>query len=546
MVQVGRQAEKRKGRAASPGLASGPVVPLEVAAVQAEATATVAADPAAELARLAQALEDASAQLAVLMERVDEDAAEMLEFQLAMVEDEELSAPAVSAIKAGTAAPVAFAAALDTAIAGYLASDDDYFRARSADLSDIRDRVLRLLAEPDTEERRGSPKGAILVGVDITPSRFLETDWSAGGAIALAEGSPSSHVAMLARARGVPMVTGLGALEVAERVTAIVDGETGTVWFDPDAAMQAEHEALRALRAHEADAARAHLDKPARTACGQAVSVMVNVAEPDEVDGIDPAHCDGIGLMRTEFLFHGPGGLPDEETQYRAYRKVLEWAGGRSVTIRTLDAGGDKPVPGLTVAEANPFLGCRGIRLSLLRPDVFRVQLRALARAAVHGNLQVMLPMVSRPDEIVHAGELFDACVAELRAEGVEAVRRPPLGIMVEVPCVAITPERFLAADFFSIGSNDLTQYVMAAGRDSAEVADIGRADDPAVLALVEATVRAGETAERSVSLCGDAGSDLDVLPKLLARGLRRISIAPAALARVKASIAAMRLDGDG
>ena len=458
MVQTGRQAEKRKGRAASPGLASGPVVPIENVATRTEAMTAVAADPAAELASLAQALEGASSQLAALIDRVDADAAEMLEFQLAMIEDEELSAPAVAAITDGAAAPVAFAAALDAAIAGYLASDDDYFRARSADLSDIRDRVLRLLADPGMAERRESPKGAILVGVDITPSRFLEVDWSAGGAIALAEGSPSSHVAMLARARGVPMVTGLGSLDVDERAVAIVDGETGTVWFDPDAEMQAEHEALRARRAHEAAAARAYLDKPARTACGEAVSVMVNIAEPDEVDGIDPAHCDGVGLMRTEFLFHGPGGLPDEETQYRAYRKVLEWAGGRSVTIRTLDAGGDKPVPGLTIAEANPFLGCRGIRLSLLRPDVFRVQLRALARAAVHGNLQVMLPMVSRPEEVGRAGELFDACIAELRAEGVEAVRRPPLGIMVEVPCVAITPERFLAADFFSIGSNDLTQ----------------------------------------------------------------------------------------
>ncbi|WP_428698329.1 phosphoenolpyruvate--protein phosphotransferase [Stappia sp.] len=546
MVQVGRQAETRKGRAASPGLASGPVVPLEATAIRAEATTARPADPAAELARLAQALEDASAQLSVLIERVDEDAAEMLEFQLAMIEDEELSAPAVAAITGGAAAPVAFEAALDAAISGYLASDDDYFRARSADLVDIRDRVLRLLSAPGAAESSRGPKGAILTGVDITPSRFLETDWSEGGGIALAEGSPSSHVAMLARARGVPMVTGLGALDAAGRVTAIVDGETGTVWFDPDAAVQAEHEALRTRRAREAGAARAYLDKPARTACGEPVSVMVNIAEPDEVDGIDPAHCDGVGLMRTEFLFHGPGGLPDEETQYRAYRKVLEWAGGRSVTIRTLDAGGDKPVPGLTIAEANPFLGCRGIRLSLLRPEIFRVQLRALARAAVHGNLQVMLPMVSQPDEIERAGELFDACIEELRAEGIEAVRRPPLGIMVEVPCVAITPERFLAADFFSIGSNDLTQYVMAAGRDSAEVAEIGRADDPAVLALVEATVRAGQAAKRPVSLCGDAGSDLAVLPKLLARGLRRVSIAPAALARVKAAIAATRLDADG
>ena len=222
MAQVGRQAEMRKGRAASPGLASGPVVALEATAIRAEATTVRPADPAAELARLAQALEDASAQLSVLIERVDEDAAEMLEFQLAMIEDEELSAPAVAAITGGTAAPVAFEAALDAAIAGYLASDDDYFRARSADLVDIRNRVLRLLSAPGAAEGSQDPKGAILAGVDITPSRFLETDWSEGGGIALAEGSPSSHVAMLARARGVPMVVGLGPAANGDAVMATI------------------------------------------------------------------------------------------------------------------------------------------------------------------------------------------------------------------------------------------------------------------------------------------------------------------------------------
>ena len=526
------------GRAASPGLAAGPVVVVD----KVVAGTRAAGDPDAEAANLSQALDAASAQIAALMETVEPDAAEMLEFQLAMLEDAELTAPARAAIAGEASAAAAFAGALDAAIADYRASDDEYFRARSADLADIRERVLRALSG---EEGAASAAGAVLVGKDLTPTRFLETDWSAGGGIALAEGSPSSHVAMLARARGVPMVTGLGAFDTSDLQDALVDGDSGRVCFNPDEAARGQHAERAEALAREAEVAKSYLNRPAATACGVSISVMINVAAPEEVDTLDPAHCDGIGLMRTEFLFHGPDGLPDEDSQYRAYRKVLEWAGGRSVTIRTLDAGGDKPVPGLTVEESNPFLGCRGIRLSLRRPDVFRVQLRALARAGCHGTLQVMLPMVSVPEEIAEAAWLLDGCVAELRSEGHEAVR-PPLGIMVEVPAVAVTPERFTAAEFFSIGSNDLTQYVLAAGRDSPDVATLGRADDPAVLALVASTLRGGAAAGLPVSLCGDAGSDLAVLPKLLACGLRRVSVAPAALARVKAAIAGMRLGDDG
>ena len=526
------------GRAASPGLAAGPVVVVDVLAGDVAASG----DAHAEAANLTRALETASAQIAGLMETVEPEAAEMLEFQLAMLEDEELTAPVRAAIADDSSAAAAFAEVLDAAIADYRASQDEYFRARTADLADIRERVLRALSGKASE---APVAGAVLVGKDLTPTRFLETDWSAGGGIALADGSPSSHVAMLARARGVPMVTGLGAFDTSDLKEALVDGDSGRVRFNPDEAARRQHAERAEALAREAEAAKSYLGRSAVTACGAPISVMINVAAPEEVDALDPAHCDGIGLMRTEFLFHGVGGLPDEDSQYQAYRKVLEWAGGRSVTIRTLDAGGDKPVPGLTVEESNPFLGCRGIRLSLRRPEVFRVQLRALARAGCHGNLQVMLPMVSVPEEIEAAARLLDTCVAELHAEGHEAVRLP-LGIMVEVPAVAVTPERFAAAAFFSIGSNDLTQYVLAAGRDSPDVAELGRADDPAVLALVASTLRGGAAAGLPVSLCGDAGSDLAVLPKLLACGLRRVSVAPAALARVKAALAGMRLGDDG
>jgi phosphotransferase system enzyme I (PtsI) len=275
--------------------------------------------------------------------------------------------------------------------------------------------------------------------------------------------------------------------------------------------------------------------KPVATANGVPVRVVINVADPADVGRIDIASCDGVGLMRTEFLFGRS--LPDEETQYRAYRKVLEWADGKPVTIRTIDAGGDKPVPGFTVEEGNPFLGLRGIRLSLARPEIFAVQIRALLRAAVHGNLKVMFPMISVPDEYARAVAQFADEAAKL-ADARVAHAIPPLGIMVEVPSVAIAPELFSDAAFFSIGSNDLTQYVMAAARDNTSVAPLNSMINVAVIKLIAAVAEFGRLHGISVSLCGEAGGDPAAIPHLLRAGLRDLSVAPAQLALAKAAIA--------
>src|SRR5205085_3012779 len=239
---------------------------------------------------------------------------------------------------------------------------------------------------------------------------------------------------------------------------------------------------------------------------GRRITVLLNIAAPEDLAGLDPAICDGIGLVRTEFLFEASQGLPDEEAQYAVYRRILDWAEGRPVTIRTLDAGGDKPIAGLTIdGESNPFLGLRGIRLSLARPEVFRVQLRALSRAAVHGVLKVMLPMIAVPAELDRAGVMLDEEVAALKEKGV-ACARPPLGIMIEVPAAALCAEDFDAA-FYSIGSNDLTQYTMAAARDIGSVADLNDAGHPAVLALIARTVEAARKRDVEVSLWGGAGA---------------------------------------
>ena len=521
------------GRAASSGLAIGPVIVL----TSGGARRTTVGDPSQEAAALEAAIEAATAEIVGLMETVQGEVADILEFQVALLEDDALAEAAYNAIAGGVAADQAWRSALDAEIAGYRAAEDEYFRARAADLVDIRDRVLAQLSGEDTIAKISG--GSIVAGEDITPSAFLAADWTRGGAIALAAGSPSSHVAMLARARGAPMVVGLGPLSWNGRppALALVDGDAGMVIFDPEP----ETRRLFESRMAAANAARAAADAgrlgPACTADGRRIAILLNIAAPEDLVGLDPAICDGIGLVRTEFLFEAS---PDEDTQYAVYRRILEWAKGRPVTFRTLDAGGDKPIPGLTVdGESNPFLGLRGIRISLARPDVFRVQLRALLRAAAHGALKVMLPMIAVPSELDRAGVMLDAEFAALSAEGV-ACARPPLGIMVEVPAAALRAEDFGAA-FYSIGSNDLTQYTMAAARDVGAVADLNDTGDPAVLSLIARTVEAGRRRGVEVSLCGDAAADTRLTSALLATGLTTLSVAPVAVARLKAAIAMVK-----
>ena len=518
-----------KGIAASPGYAAGPLVLLD----RPEAEYLAHGDPAAETAALETAIERAKTRVANLMESASEESAAMLEFQLAMLEDEALTAPAYAAIAEGMSAYDAWVDAIDAETVGYEVADDEYFRARAADMKDIRTQVLNALTDNGEE---AVPPGAILFGADIAPTRFLETDWSHGGGIALTSGSTASHVAMLARAHGVPMVVGLGVAAGAEG-TVLLDAEHGELIVAAGSAeIESFRRASREFRDRRARAA-GFLGRPAATKNGEPVRVHVNVADPHDVDLIDVATCDGVGLMRTEFLFGKEHGLPDEETQYAAYRKVLEWAGDRPVTIRTVDAGGDKPVPGFTVEETNPFLGLRGIRLSLARPDIFRVQIRALLRAAVHGNLKVMFPMIAVPEEYERAAALFAEEAANLGRDGVP-YRLPPLGIMVEVPSVALTPSVFAKAAFFSIGSNDLTQYVMAAARDNAAVAHLNSVGNLSVLRLIALVTKFGREHDIPVSLCGDAGGDPAAIPLLLKAGLRDFSVAPAELAMAKAAIA--------
>ena len=527
-----REARLLQGTPASAGIAVGKLYLVEETAP----VDTTHTDD--EESRLVEALDVSTTQLTDLLNRLDDqsEAVQLLEFQLAMIEDETLCAPALSMTKAGHGAYDAWSTVLDAEIADYAAADDEYFQARVSDLKDIRDRVRRVITGV---EDISIPANCVVVADDISPSQFLSTYWGRGG-IALTGGSPASHVAMLARASNVPMIVNLSSAPAPGTGEIFLDAHAGELVFDATASerevfvKRIQQDELQ--RQEESE----YLYSEVRTSDGDRVLVQINVADPGELGQIDVDSCDGVGLVRTEFLFHQNDVLPSETEQFDVYRRFIEWARGKPVTVRTLDAGGDKPITGVTIdSEKNPFLGVRGIRLSLLHAELFRTQLRALLRASAHGPLKIMLPMVTVPDEVEQARTILCAERDALIDQEI-AVGDPELGIMVEVPSAAISVEDF-DADFFSIGSNDLVQYVTACSRDAARLQQLAQPDNPAVVMLIAGVVRHGRRTGREVSVCGEMAGDPRFIGLLLDHGLRCLSVAPAALARAKHAVVCPR-----
>jgi phosphoenolpyruvate-protein phosphotransferase (PTS system enzyme I) len=522
------------GHPASDGVFAGPVTYLNTLNMSRENSGVIAV----ETQVLRHALNVAVAELEALSLRGHKDETHVTTIQIALLADPELSILAFEKILLGEAADVAWLECMNRHIAEYLASDEEYFRARASDLKDMRDRILSHIVEgPKDHPKLQQTTASVYFGEDIAPTFFLETDWSRGGAIALTGGSPLSHVAMLARARGVPMVVGLGVIADNSHQHAVVDGGRGAVIFDSREAVQKNYAASLGSIEIRNEKKLAYLHAPAVRKDGSPIELLINISSIEELALLDPETCDGVGLLRSEFLYMQSPTLPDEEYQYNRYCELAEWAKGKPVTIRTLDLGGDKIVKGLTpVGEGNPFLGLRGIRLALARKDIFRTQLRALARVAAIAPIKIMLPMVSDPQEIVETRMLLNECMAELSAENI-ANAKPSLGIMVEVPAVAIAPELFMDADFFSVGSNDLTQYVTAISRDSGSVSLINNSVHPAVLKLIKGVVAFAQAKNIPVSICGDIASDEHALKHVLDCGLKSISVAPSRIARIKAAL---------
>ncbi|WFU35158.1 phosphoenolpyruvate--protein phosphotransferase [Bradyrhizobium brasilense] len=528
-MQGGAAGLAYRGRTASIGFAHGPFVRVDAGAAGERVAGTLVEEALA----LRNAIDVASGQIADLAASAGGEAAQILEFQVALLEDEDLIEAIFASIGEGRPADIAWRSTLDAHIADYNSAPDDYLKARSSDLADLRDRVVHIL-RGDHGQPLKVPSGGVVCADDLPPSRFLEIDWSGGGGLALLRGSPTSHVAMLARARGIPMVVQLGSIPDIGTM-ALLDGEGATLELDPNAEQVRTFEKRRDSHLKSRASARAILRRPTASWRGERIKLFINIQRVEDLEHADAQYADGIGLMRTEFLLAGRS-VPDEETQFQAYDAILRWAGQRPVTIRTFDAGGDKPVPGFTLdGEANPFLGVRGLRLCLARPEIFAVQLRALARAAVRGNLKVMFPMVTSADELEAGRKLFADAVQRLQADGIAAML-PELGIMVEVPAAALAVSSFKAA-FFSIGSNDLAQYVLACDRSNGALAPLMDPLHPAVLELIARTAEHGRRAGISVSLCGDMAGDPRCLPALLNCGLRELSVNASALAQIKHTI---------
>ncbi len=521
------------GVSASPGVGVGPVH------LAAEFTAEALAPGdtvAAEGDRLRQAVATAVAELEALAYRSDEESAGILDFQIEMLLDPALVEMAEERIVAGDGAALAWFGALDDYIAGIEEAPDEQLRARAVDIVDIRNRVLSALTGRPLED---FAPGSVFVGKDLEPSLFLAHDWTAGGGIVLFEGSASSHVAMLARSRSVPMLVATGQFEVAAGARVLVDASNARAVIAPDDGHVREAKSRKPAVRPTASRAGGAI----QTADGVAIRLSAIMNDPRDLEAIDPASFAGIGLMRTEFLVTSPADAFDEEKHYDIYRHALDWAGESPAIVRMLDLGGDKTLPGLGARRSESFMGLRGIRLLLARPELARAQARALLRAAVHGNLGVLLPMVTVPGELDAMRAIFEEESTALGKRGLQT-RMPEIGMMVEVPAAALMLDRFSRSDFFSFGTNDLAQYLAAAARDDQSVAALYDAATPAVYRVIAQGVALAEAMNKPIGICGEMASDPRHIPALIAAGLRQFSVAPNRVADIGSTIGGMCSDG--
>jgi phosphoenolpyruvate-protein phosphotransferase len=420
------------------------------------------------------------------------------------------------------------------------AMQDEYFRERGMDVVDVGRRLLRELMGLPHPSLQRLPHACIVVARELTPSDTARMDRKKVLGLLTARGGKTAHAAILARGLGIPAVVGAGegALDIGQDTPLILDGTSGVVLADPDPDVAADFEERRLGLQQQRDRALAAAHSPAVSRDGRQVEVVANIGSVEEAQAVLDAGGEGVGLLRTEFLFLDRETPPSEDEQTEAYRAIARVMRQRPLVIRTLDTGGDKPLAYLTMpAEDNPFLGRRGLRLCLAEPEMFKVQLRALLRASVDGNIKIMFPMVATAGEIRAARRLLDEARQELAARG-EAYGHPEIGIMVEIPAAAVAADTLAPlVDFFSLGTNDLTQYALAADRTSNLAQELADALHPAVLRLIAETIRRGHEAGIWVGVCGELAGDPVAAPILLGLDLDEFSMAPGSIPAVKETV---------
>ncbi len=531
------------GISASPGIVLGPVHLLRWEVPDVPHHIIPDEDVDREIERFHDAIEKAKERLRAVRERAERHAgpeeAAIFEVQITILEDHDLALRVESYIRQNLGAEKAFDLVLLEWRQQFAKATSAMMRERVGDLTDVHIRVLSVLLGLPDHDPVDVPKGtnAILVTHDLTPSLTVQLDRDAIAGIATESGTRTSHVAILARSLGLPAVVGLrdAVTRLRGDEYVVLDGSSGILVVNPSAA---EIDTFRNRALAEAQT-EAELLKGAEgdaiTTDGVRITIRANVDLPDEAEQASHSGAEGVGLMRTEFLVVGRAAMPDEDEQYRAYTRVVEAFGGRPVVCRPLDVGRDKIPIGCLPSEPKPFLGWRAIRMCLDAPELFKVQLRALLRAALHGDVRIMLPLIVSLDEVHEARRLLDESADELERRGVPFKRAVPLGIMIETPAAVVGADAFVDdVAFFSIGTNDLVQYTLAVDRGNANLAGRFTPLHPSVLRLVKRTVEVGAAHGLDVSVCGEMASQPLMAFALIGLGLRTLSVNPRAVPLVK------------
>lgn len=525
-----------EGIPASPGVAIAPLHVIARGFSAPEVYEIQESEIAGEQARFREAVEITKRQLIELQSRLEDLAGDnesgIFEAHVMMLEDRAVVERVLNAISSRQQnAEYAFYAVMQNFLEAMRRIPDPFLRERTADIEDVAQRVLRNFT-PDSDARQQGPgERHILVAYDLAPSDTASMNRRHVLGFATEQGSVNSHTAILARAFGVPAVVGLegAVIDVMALAPAILDGYTGKLILHPSEETLERYRKLSDAKARVRSSLESKRGAATETVDGRAITVSANIEIVDELPLVKRSGAKGIGLYRTEFLLLNGEEMPDEKNQVEIYTKVAREMAPHTVIIRTLDAGGDKlPVEPLTDPEPNPFLGWRGIRVSLARPAMFREQIRAVLRASAVGKVAVMFPMISGLSEVWRCKEMVRRCMDELEKEGAPFDQNLPVGIMIEVPAAALCADLLAPeVDFFSIGTNDLIQYTVAADRVNPHVADLYRPTHPAVVRLIKRTIDAATDNGIWTGICGEMAGDIRLTPLLIGMGVEELSVGP-------------------
>ena len=531
-----------KGTSASSGIGIGRAVKVEEKELAVVRQAV--ADPEAEVQRFKGALEqtiEATKKLAEdLALRVGEKEAEIMEGHMMLLGDPMLIGEIEGAIRGqGINSEYAVETTCNTYADMFAAMGDELFQQRATDMRDIKTRMQQILLGVQSVDISSLPEGSIIVAADLTPSMTAGIDPKRVAGIVTELGGKTSHSAILARALEIPAVVAVtGVMEqVKDGDQIALDGGEGEVCVNPDPAVQKEYEEKRVRFLEEKQELERYIGKPSVTKDGVRVEIVANIGRPEDVEKVLQYDGEGIGLFRTEFLFMDRESMPTEEEQFEAYKQVAAAMAGKPVIIRTLDIGGDKEIPYMGLEkDENPFLGYRAIRFCLdRREDIYKPQLRALLRASAFGNIRIMIPLVTCIEEYRQARALVEEIKAELDEKGIPYKKDIQVGIMVETAAASLIADIFAReADFFSIGTNDLTQYTMSVDRGNKKVSYLYSTFNPAVLRSIRHIIACGRKEGIMVGMCGEAASDPLMIPLLLSFGLNEFSMSASAMLRAR------------